>query len=91
MFFTEDASGGHLNVRAWSSTVNDSDLRLSVISFVEKRMGWENKRNGLLQKGKDTAEADAALQELTRLEADFAQRTIPIDIEVATEWLGFSA
>ena len=33
--------GGDVTVAAWLKTVDDAQLRLSAITFFEKRRGWE--------------------------------------------------
>ncbi len=78
--------GGHADVWAWAASVDDSDLRLSAITCLEKRMGWENKRRDLIAKGQDTSQADAALRAFSELENEYADRIIPIDAAVSAEW-----
>jgi predicted nucleic acid-binding protein len=78
--------GGAAAVRAWLAGVDDSQLRVSALTFFEKRRGWERRRRKLADRGLDTAEADARLVELTAYEKRFEGRIVPIDAAVAAEW-----
>jgi predicted nucleic acid-binding protein len=71
---------GHVHVRTWYATVLDADLRISVITFFEKRRGWERRKKH------DLATAEAMLSELDALQARYADRTVPIDTAVMAEW-----
>lgn len=72
--------GGNTFVRAWYASVSDADLRISVMTFFEKRRGWERKKKS------DMALAMAKLRELDVLEATYASRIVPIDGPVVAEW-----
>lgn len=74
--------GGNANVRAWERTVDDSDLRLSVMTLLEKRLGWEKRRKS----DKDKAFAEEQLTRLATLETAYDGRILPIDEKVAAEW-----
>jgi len=79
----EMRSGGDKAVAAWLKTVDDADLRLSALTFLEKRIGCESQ----IAKGGDRAEAGrAGLEAITALEAAYANRILPIDEKVAAEW-----
>lgn len=77
---------GNARVRAWLKTVDDDSLRVSAITFYEKRVGLERERKRRLDKGKDVADVDAALKGIAELEALYEDRTIDIDTKVAREW-----
>jgi hypothetical protein len=81
----EMAAGGNARVRAWFATVNDDQLRVSAITFLEKREGWARRRRKLAAQGKDTAPADHALAALTAFEDAFADRQVPVDMHVSRE------
>ena len=53
-------SGGNSMVRAWYASVAETDLRISAMTFFEKRRGWERKRK---------ADPDVALARLAELDA----------------------
>jgi predicted nucleic acid-binding protein len=78
--------GGHAKVRAWRATVDASQLRLSAITIMEKRLGVERERRKAAGKGRDTSEFDKYLADLRAFEAGFEGRIIPIDRDVADEW-----
>jgi len=71
---------GNAGVRAWRATVRESDLRISVMTFFEKRRGWERRRKT------DPALAAAKLAELDVFETAYGTRIVPIDGPVAAEW-----
>lgn len=77
--------GGNDEVRAWLATVDASDLRVSAVTFIEKRQGLERERRRLVKSGADTNRYDAGLAALDRFEADFADRQVPIDLAVSRE------
>ncbi len=79
-------SRGDAAVQAWMASVDDSQLRLSALTFFEKRRGWERRRRKLIDDGRDPFEADARLAELAAYEKRFESRIIPIDTAVAAEW-----
>ena len=72
--------GGNATVRAWHAGIATGDLRISALTFFEKRRGWERRRK------KDPALAAQKLAELDFLEASYGSRVIPIDGPVAAEW-----
>ena len=55
---------GDAAVQAWLASVDDSQLRLSAMTFFEKRRGWERQRRKLADQGRGVAEAEARLVEL---------------------------
>lgn len=71
---------GNARVRAWLATVQDGDLRISVMTLLEKRRGWERRRRT------DRDLAVAKLAELDALQAAYAGRIVPIDEAVMKEW-----
>jgi len=77
-------AGGHPKVRAWLATVNDHQLRYSVVTFHESRLGLERER--LRRKDKDASDVDAKLAALDALIEELAERTFDIDSKVSAEW-----
>ena len=71
---------GNHHVRAWRATVDDADLRISVMTFFEKRRGWERRRRS------DPDRAAKGLAALDALEATFRDRIVPIDASIMAEW-----
>lgn len=72
--------GGNAVVAAWMAGVRSSDLRLSVLTLLEKRRGWERRRR---------FEPDRAVVELAAMEAierAYVGRILPVDIPVVVEW-----
>jgi predicted nucleic acid-binding protein len=67
-------------VRTWYASVAQADLRISAMTFFEKRRGWERRRKS------DPDLAAAKLAELNALEAAYGSRLVPIDGPVAAEW-----
>ncbi|HET9719883.1 MAG TPA: type II toxin-antitoxin system VapC family toxin [Solirubrobacteraceae bacterium] len=67
-------------VQRWASAVPDSALYLSVLTVGEIRKGIERLRP------RDPDQADVFTAWLTELGARFADRIIPIDIEIAHQW-----
>ena len=73
---------GHVNVRAWLETVDDADLRLSVMTVREVSRGIAR-----LAK-KKPALAVEIRERLDELLAAYAGRVVEVDGEVAEEWGG---
>ena len=73
---------GHVNVRAWLETVDDADLRLSVMAVREVSRGIAR-----LAK-KKPALAVEIRERLDELLAAYAGRVVEVDGEVAQEWGG---
>ena len=71
---------GNPKVLAWYATVAERDIRISVMTFFEKRRGWERRKKD------DPALATARLAELDALEASYRDRMVPIDGAVVAEW-----
>lgn len=71
---------GNANVRAWYAGVTSGDLRISAMTFFEKRRGWERRKKS------DPDLAAAKLAELDALEAAYGSRVVPIDAAVVAEW-----
>lgn len=71
---------GNANVRAWYAGVASGDLRISAMTFFEKRRGWERRKKS------DPDLAAAKLGELDALEAAYGSRVVPIDAAVVAEW-----
>ncbi len=72
-------------VRAWFESVDDTDLRLSVLVVGELRRGIERVR------AKDAKQAVALERWLQRLTREHADRILPVDRRVAEQWGRFSA
>lgn len=71
---------GNENVRRWLATIDDTDLRLSAATLFEKRRGAH------ALKGRDAPRSAVLLAAIDALEKSFADRIIPIDALVVTEW-----
>lgn len=71
---------GDRHARAWRATVDDADLRISVMTFFEKRRGWERRRRS------DPDLAAEKLAALDAFEATFRDRVVPIDASIMAEW-----
>lgn len=71
---------GHVNVRRWLATVDDTDLRLSAATLFEKRRGAEALRR------RDPDRSARLLAMIGELEKQFADRIVPIDASVVAEW-----
>lgn len=72
--------GGDKHVAAWLRSVSDADLRISAITFFEKRRGWER------HKKKDPAQAEAGLAAIDVLEKAYASRMIAMGAVEMAEW-----
>ena len=72
--------GGNANVLAWRTTVSASDIRISALTFFEKRRGWERRKKT------DPGLAATRLAELHALEASYGDQIVPIGSDVAAEW-----
>ncbi len=70
----------HPSVRAWAASVRGADLFLSVLTVGEIRQGIERLRP------RDRRRADVLEQWLGALRRDYADRIVPISMEVAEEW-----
>ena len=77
---------GHANVRAWHAGVDDHQLRISVITIHESRVGLERERLRREAKSKNTDEITAKFAVLDALADTYAGRIIEIDRAVAEEW-----
>ena len=71
--------GGNVRVRAWYATIGTDDLRISAMTFFEKRRGAERLRKT------DPAHAAKLLAGIDALETAYGSRLVPIDGPVA-EW-----
>jgi predicted nucleic acid-binding protein len=71
---------GHRNVRSWRASVDDVALRISVMTLLKMRRGWEAKRRH------DPARAAEGLARLVAFEAAFRDRIVPIDAPIVAEW-----
>lgn len=74
--------GGNAQVGAWLKTVTDSQLRLSAMTFFEKRRGWQRQ----LRKGVNADAVAAKLAWVDQLEADYGARLLALDGPVVAEW-----
>jgi len=77
---------GNPQVRAWLASVNDHQLRLSAVMFLESHKGLERERLRREKAGKDASDILAALADLEALAGDFVDRILPVDKEVGQEW-----
>lgn len=71
---------GNQTVRTWLAAIKGVDLYLSVLVVGEIRQGIERLRR------RDPAQASVYETWLTMLRQDYADRILPITIEVAEEW-----
>ncbi len=71
---------GNANVRKWISSIDDSDLRLSVATLFEKRRGAQALSR------RDPERAATILSGIEKLEKAFADRILPVDATVVEEW-----
>jgi predicted nucleic acid-binding protein len=71
---------GDPNVKAWLASVSADDLYLSVLVVGEVKRGVERLRR------RDPAQAAVFEAWLARLRRDYANRLIPITVQVAEEW-----
>lgn len=78
--------GGNPRVLAWRKGVDDSDLRISAVTLMERRQGRVATRKDLVAKGKSTAIVDAQIAALDAMAKEFADRTIAIDGRIAEQW-----
>ncbi len=76
----EFGARGNANVRKWLGTVDDSDLRLSVVTLFEKRRGAE------MLKRRDADRAAHLLKAIAAIEKAYADRIIAADATVVAEW-----
>lgn len=60
---------GNTNARAWLTTVNDADFRLSAITFFEKRRGCHRQ---IAKGGAALAKGQAGLAAIEMIEAAYA-------------------
>jgi hypothetical protein len=72
--------GGNTNVQAWYATVSTASLRISALTFFEKRRGAERLRKT------NADRAARLLAEIDALEAAYGSRVIPVDGPVVAEW-----
>lgn len=72
--------GGNARVRAWYATISTEDLRISAMTFFEKRRGAERLRRT------DPHRASTILAAIDMLEAAYGSRIVPIDGPVVAEW-----
>jgi toxin FitB len=71
---------GDANVRSWIASVSGADLYLSVLVVGEIRRGIEGLRR------RDPAQAAVFESWLAGLRRHYADRILPITVEVAEEW-----
>ena len=77
---------GNPQVRTWLASVNDHQLRLSAVMFLESRKGLERERLRREKAGKDASDVLAATADLEALADEFVDRIIPVDKEIGQEW-----
>ena len=70
---------------AWLRSVRDDELRVSSVTFFEKRRGWERERRKRISAGGDTADIDARLKAAAAIEAAYQGRHVPMDTEIHAE------
>lgn len=73
-------------MRAWAATIDDSQLRLSVVTFQETRLGLDRERLRREKAGKKANDVVAKLSALDALAAEFKDRIIDVNLAVADEW-----
>jgi toxin FitB len=72
--------GGNAHVQARYSTISTASLRISAMTFFEKRRGAERLRKT------EPARATRLLADIDALEAAYGSHIIPIDSLVVAEW-----
>jgi predicted nucleic acid-binding protein len=72
--------GGNSNVRVWLASTNELDLYLSVLVVGEIRQGIERFRR------RDPTQAGIFERWLATLQDDYADRILPITLEVTEQW-----
>ena len=72
--------GGQANVRRWFASIDADNLRISALTFLEKRRGAV----GLAKK--DPGRAERILAAIEAVEAEYADRIVAIDAAVVAEW-----
>jgi len=72
--------GGNARVLAWYATVSTAALRISAMTFFEKRRGAERLRRT------DPDRATRLLTAIATVELAYGSRIIPIDSAVVAEW-----
>lgn len=77
---------GNAQVRAWLASVDDHQLRLSAIMFLESSKGLERERLRREKKGEDMNVVHTRKAALDALSMEFEDRIITVDEEVAQEW-----
>ena len=77
---SEIRRGRDPNVLAWTESVDDVELHLSVLTLGEIRKGIE------LLRARDPVQAEMFATWLTELHARFADRVIAIDAAIAEHW-----
>ena len=76
---------GNANVHAWSRTVPDNALYISVITVMEARKGFARSRTKAAGRD-DLTEIQAYESDFDRLLETFAERVLPIDRQIADCW-----
>ncbi|MGO9898423.1 MAG: type II toxin-antitoxin system VapC family toxin [Solirubrobacteraceae bacterium] len=82
---SEIRRGRDANVRAWSSSISDPDLHLSVLTVGEIRTGIDRLRT------RDRPQAVVFTKWLDELVVRFADRIVSIDVHVAQRWGSLNA
>jgi predicted nucleic acid-binding protein len=77
---SEIRRGRNANVAAWADAWADADLYLSALTIGEIRKGIERLR------ARDPRQAQAFADWLDQLHERFADRILPVDVEVADDW-----
>lgn len=75
---------GDEGVKRWMASVGDGDLYLSVLVVGEVRRGIEKLRRA------DAGQAEVYSAWLTKLRREYAERILPVTVEVAEEWARMS-
>lgn len=83
--FRELGARGHAQVRAWLNTINDDQIRVSPVVYREMREGCEREFRKRKERGKDSADVEAALAVLDQFEKDYADRQVPITLAIERE------
>lgn len=81
----EMGAHGNAEVKAWLRTVDDDQFRISPIVYQEMREGRERQRRKLAAQGGDTSVVDAQLAALDQFEQDYADRQVPVTMEISRE------
>ncbi len=71
---------GNKNVLAWKASINDNQLKVSVLTLMEQRRGWEAKRNS------DPKLYMLRIASIEAFEAQYKKWIVPVSPADAAAW-----